>query len=183
MTHNNPSLEQLKYPIGDFQYNPSYSKEAQEKYLKTIENFPDKFRQLVESLNPEQLDTPYRPEGWTVRQLIHHMPDSHMNSYIRFRWTMTEEKPLIKAYFEDRFAEMMDYQNTPIELSLNLLDSLHKRWMVLLRNFSESDWQRTFIHPESKKEISLREMLSLYAWHCEHHYEHVNQLSIREGWA
>ncbi len=182
MSNDVQNLEKLKYPIGDFQYDPNYSGTEQNNYLLTIEEFPGKFRKLVSTFNEKQLDSKYRPGGWTVRQVIHHMPDSHLNSYLRFRWAMTEEKPVIKAYLEGKFAEMMDYENTPIEVSLDLLESLHKRWIILLNNLSDEDWKRTFIHPENGKEISLREMLPLYAWHCEHHFEHVNQLKLRKGW-
>lgn len=182
MPTDSTALEQLKYPIGRFQWISNYSEEERAAKLKTIENLPLRLKELVKDWTPERLNTPYRPDGWTVKQLLHHIVDSHMNSYVRFKWTMTEDKPTIKAYFEDRWAELPDSFETPIEISLNMLEWLHKRWLILMRNLSENDWNRSFIHPESGREITLTELMPLYAWHSEHHFQHINQLKIRMGW-
>jgi len=130
---------------------------------------------------PQQLDTPYRPEGWTVRQVAHHVPDSHLNAYLRTKLALTEEDPTIKPYFEDRWAQLADTQATPVEVSLALLDSLHDRWIRLLRSLQPEDWKRTFRHPELGA-MSLEKKLVLYAWHGRHHVAHITALRERNGW-
>jgi uncharacterized damage-inducible protein DinB len=146
-----------------------------------MEEAPAKLRAAVRGLSNQQLDTPYREGGWTVRQVVHHVPDSHLNSYIRFKWAMTEDEPTIKPYYEDRWAELQDSKVTPIEVSLTLLESLHQRWMLLLRSFREEDWKRKLRHPELG-EMTLDHMLSLYAWHGRHHVAHITSLRERMGW-
>jgi hypothetical protein len=175
-------LETLRYPIGRFQFVSNYSEKERNDYLKKIEALPKRLKNLVKNWSDEQLATPYRPDGWTVKQLIHHIADSHMNSYVRFKWTLTEDRPTIKAYYEDRWAKVQDSNETPISISLDLLTSLHQRWLILMRNLTESEWQCSFIHPETNREITLMELMPLYAWHSEHHFEHINQLKIRQGW-
>ena len=145
------------------------------------EETPEKLRAAVQDLNEEQLDTPYRPGGWTIRQVIHHLPDSHMNSYVRFKLALTENTPAIKTYDEAKWAELDDSKDTPVEVSLNLLESLHKRWVVLLRSMSEKDFHRSVNHPEWG-EIKLDRMLALYSWHCRHHLAHITTLRQRKGW-
>ncbi|MCF8714972.1 bacillithiol transferase BstA [Joostella atrarenae] len=172
----------LQYPIGVYESPSIIAEEDVKKWIKTIEFFPEKLESLVEDFDDGQLDTQYRPEGWTVRQLIHHLADSHMNSYIRFKWALTEDKPIIKAYYEDRWADLGDSLDGDIEMSLYLLEGLHKRWAYLLKHLSEDQLQRKLIHPENNKETTLKELIGVYAWHCKHHYAHIEELTIREDW-
>ena len=169
-----------RYPIGKFSYTGPLSAEQKKECLDDIEQAPAKFRAAVHGLSDAQLDTPYRDGGWTVRQLAHHVPDSHMNAYIRFKLALTEDEPTIKPYFEDRWAELPDSRQ-PIENSLALLDSLHRRWTALLRGMSDADWQRTFRHPELGL-MTLERTLALYSWHGRHHTAHVTSLRERKGW-
>jgi DinB superfamily len=133
-------------------------------------------------LDQGQLDTPYRPGGWTVRQLVHHVADSHLNSYVRFKWATTEDRPTIKAYDEAAWAELSEARSAPIEMSLVLLEALHDRWTLWLRSFTEDHWATVLVHPETGDELSLDTMLQLYQWHGKHHVAHVTQLRSREGW-
>lgn len=175
-------LEKLKYPIGKLNIPKNITSTDIQKWIEIIDSHPDKLSELVKNLDDTQLDTQYRPEGWTVRQVIHHLADSHHNSYTRFKWTLTEEKPTIKAYYEERWAELFDSKTAPIQLSLNHLKAVHAKWVFLLKGLSEKDLDKTFIHPEGNKIVSLKENIGIYAWHCEHHYEHINQLMIRKNW-
>ena len=174
--------EDLRYPIGRLKVKPDALTEAERAdAIAKIEACPAALRRALAGLTPEQLDTPYRPDGWTVRQVAHHVPDSHMNAYIRFKWALTEEEPAIKAYHEDRWAELADSRATPIEVSLSLLESLHRRWVDLLRSMRPEDFQRALIHPENGRR-TLDQMLTTYAWHSEHHVAHVTSLRERMGW-
>lgn len=174
-------LEQLKYPIGKAELRDLLSPEERAVLITTIEMTPGRVRKAVEGLSPEQLDTPYRPEGWSIRQLVHHLPDSHLNSYVRFRWALTEEDPMIKAYDEKGWAMLPDGLLGPIGISLRLLDALHARWAALLRNMKEEDFARTLRHPAGVN-YTLDKMLCLYAWHCDHHLAHITSLRARKGW-
>jgi uncharacterized damage-inducible protein DinB len=138
-------------------------------------------RTAVAGLSDEQLNTPYRPAGWTVRQVVHHVPESHMNSYVRFKLALTEEEPTIKPYFEDRWAQLDDANQAPVGLSLDLLDALHGRWVWFLRSLKDADFQRTFRHPELGT-VSLDRNIALYAWHGRHHVAHITSLRERMGW-
>ncbi|MDE2667516.1 MAG: bacillithiol transferase BstA [Acidobacteriota bacterium] len=174
-------LESLRYPIGQFE-PPSRIDEGQiERWISDIETLPADLRRIVTGLTETQLDTPYRPGGWTIRQVIHHLPDSHMNSFIRFKWALTEDRPKIKAYFEDRWAELPDYAVTPVLTSLDLLEALHRRWVALLRSLTRQDLDRTFNHPESGP-ANLAETIGSYAWHGRHHLAHIRETIRREGW-
>jgi len=174
-------LEKLRYPIGRFE-PPSRIGEGQiERWINDIEALPADLRGTVKGLTDAQLDTPYRPGGWTIRQVIHHLPDSHMNSFIRFKWTLTEDRPEIKAYFEDRWAELPDYSATPVSSSLDLLVALHQRWVALLRSLTRQDLERIFIHPESGP-ANLAETIGSYAWHGRHHLAHIREAIRRKGW-
>ncbi|QLE02093.1 bacillithiol transferase BstA [Galbibacter sp. BG1] len=175
-------LESLKYPIGKFTVPATITSHDITKWIRVIERFPYKLENLVEDFDDLQLDTPYRPDGWTVRQVIHHLADSHMNSYIRFKWALTEEKPLIKAYFEDRWADLSDAKEGDIEMSMVLLDALHARWVFMLKNLTTEELKRTLIHPVTGDELSLEDLIAMYAWHCEHHFAHINNLAKREEW-
>ncbi|MDN5200849.1 putative metal-dependent hydrolase [Fulvivirgaceae bacterium BMA10] len=169
----NPAIEKLKYPIGRFSKPGFIGPSEIERYINQIESLPVQMKKAVDGITEDELDTPYRPNGWTVRQVIHHVPDSHMNSYIRFKWTLTEDNPSIKAYYEDRWAELPD-SKISIDVSLNLLASLHERWVILLKSMNEQDFHRTFQHPEMKHPMRLDTSLALYAWHGEHHLAHIN---------
>ncbi len=175
------SLDKLKYPIGRFNKNSMDAPQYLERSIFSIETLPHKLQNVVSRLNEKQLDTPYREGGWTVRQVVHHLPDSHINAWIRFKWALTEDSPMIKAYFEDRWAMLPDYK-APVHLSLNLLTSLHERWVQLMQGLSDQDWENTFVHPETEKPIRLREMVGMYAWHGEHHLSHIRNLMERNGW-
>jgi len=174
-------MTDLRYPIGKFHYEGPPTEDQKKKYLDDIEQTPAKLRAAVDGLSDDQLNTPYRPEGWTVRQLAHHVPDSHLNAYIRFKLALTEEEPTIKPYAEDRWAQLADTQSTPVEVSLAMLDSLHTRWMKLLRSLKPEEWKRTFRHPELGL-MPLEKNLALYAWHGRHHVAHITALRERSGW-
>ena len=175
-------LEALKFPIGKPKIpNPITSQHITD-WIKALEDFPEQLSKLVINLTDEQLNTPYRPDGWTIRQVIHHLADSHHNSYTRFKWTLTEVKPVIKPYFEDRWAELRDSKSAPILLSLNSLKSLHEKWVYFLKGLSSNELQHTFIHPNGNEEVSLAENIGIYAWHSVHHYAHIDGLKKRMGW-
>ena len=174
-------MTDLRYPIGKFTYDGPLTEQQKQKCLDDIAHAPSNLRAAVSGLNQQQLDTPYRPDGWTVRQVLHHVPDSHMNAYIRFKLALTEDEPTIKPYAEDRWAVLADTPNTPIEVSLMLLESLHTRWMRLLGSLTAADWKKTFHHPELGQ-LTLDKTLALYAWHSKHHVAHVTELRKREGW-
>lgn len=176
------NMEQLKYPIGNFKTPITYSHQDIDNWIAIIEKTPAQIEAAVKDLSKDQLNTPYRPEGWTIRQVVHHLPDSHMNSYIRFKWTLTENAPVIKAYNEQSWAELEDGKNAPIELSIQLLKSLHARWVVVLKNLSETDLEKQFTHPETGDKITLKEMIALYAWHSQHHLAHITSLKERMNW-
>lgn len=171
----------LQYPVGGFAWPAAVAPDDRRRYIDEIEQTPTNMRAAVTGLSEKQLDTPYRPDGWTVRQVVHHVPDSHLNSYLRFRLALTENEPTIKPYDEARWAELADARTAPVELSLALLDSLHKRWVLLLRSLSAADCSRKFHHPEMG-EVTLDKNLALYAWHGRHHVAHITSLRERMGW-
>jgi uncharacterized damage-inducible protein DinB len=171
----------LRYPIGKFTYDHSLTEDQKRTFLDEIAQTPTKLRSAVNGLSNAQLNTPYRPGGWTVRQVVHHVPDSHLNSYVRFKLALTEDEPTIKPYAEDRWAQLADTKTTPLEVSLTLLDSLHDRWMRLLRSLTAEDWKRTFRHPDLGT-MTLEKTLALYAWHGRHHVAHITSLRDRERW-
>jgi len=166
--------ETLRYPIGKFTVPEAYTDELIAQWKKHIEELPALIREAVTGLTDEQLETPYRPGGWTIRQVVHHVADSHINSIIRFKWAMTEDNPTIKAYHEDRWAQLADYK-LPIEPSLIMLEGIHARLTALFESFTDEDWNRTFIHPESGATILLKRNLALYSWHGRHHLAHIAQ--------
>lgn len=175
-------LEKLKYPIGKPQIPSTITSKYVLDWITILEDFPNRLESLVENLSSTQLDTQYRPEGWTIRQVIHHVADSHHNSYTRFKWTLTENKPVIKTYYEDRWAELFDSKSAPIKLSLDSIKALHAKWTYFLKGLQMSDLEQIFIHPDGNEEVSLKENIGIYAWHCNHHYAHIEELMIREGW-
>src|SRR6266851_1151093 len=174
-------MSDLRYPIGKFTFDGAPTEQARNKFIDDIELAPSRLRAAVQGLSQEQLDTPYRPGGWTVRQVVHHVPESHLNSYIRFKLAITEDQPTIKPYFEDRWAQLPDALVSPIEPSLDLLDALHQRWVWFLRSLKDEDFDRTFQHPEQGL-VSLNKNVALYAWHGRHHVAHITTLREREGW-
>lgn len=171
----------LRYPIGEFKYEGPLTDDQRAAFIGKIEETPARMRAAVAGLNDEQLDTPYRPGGWTVRQVVHHVPESHLNSYVRFKLAITEDEPTIKPYFEDRWAELDDARQAPIALSLDLLEALHRRWVWFLRSLKQADFQRTFRHPDLGI-VSVEKNIALYAWHGQHHVAHITSLRARMGW-
>ena len=170
-----------RFPIGKFHYEGPPSNEQRAKFIADIAQTPIELRAAVAGLSEPQLDTPYREGGWTLRQVAHHVPDSHMNAYIRFKLALTEDEPTIKPYAEDRWAELEDTRATPVEVSLALLESLHQRWVELLRSLEPSDWKRQFRHPEMGV-VPLEKNVALYSWHGRHHVAHITELRHRMGW-
>ena len=170
-----------RYPIGKFNYEGTPSEEQRRKLIEDIAQTPAALRAAVKGLTPEQIETPYRDGGWTVRQVAHHVPESHMNAYIRFKLGLTEENPTIKPYMEDRWANLPDVKATPIEVSLSLLEPLHDRWVRMLKAIRPEEWKRTFNHPEMG-EVSLEKNLCLYSWHGRHHVAHITELRKRMNW-
>lgn len=178
---NEKEMKQLQYPIGKFIYDSNTATEHVETWINEIAGFPQKLFPVVEKLTPEQLDTPYRPGGWTVRQLVYHIGDSHLNSLIRFKWTLTEDTPTIKAYNQDGWASINDYKMCTIQESLGFIRYLHIRFAALLRLLTKEQLELVFIHPEIGN-VSLKQAIGLYAWHGNHHLAHITSLIHREGW-
>ncbi|HEY4742691.1 MAG TPA: putative metal-dependent hydrolase [Candidatus Acidoferrales bacterium] len=170
-----------RYPIGKFNSPASVSESDRKLYIDEIEAAPAKLRAAIAGLTPSQFSTPYREGGWTVKQLVHHVPDSHMNAYVRFKLGLTEDEPTIKTYEEALWAKLPDSETVPVETSLVLLDSLHKRWVVLLRSIPASGWSRKIRHPEWGT-MALDQVLAQYAWHGKHHVAHITSLRDRNGW-
>jgi hypothetical protein len=171
----------LSYPIGKYESKESLTIAEREAIIGQIAATPRHLRDAVSGLSLQQLDTPYRPGGWTVRQVVHHVPDSHMNSYIRFKLALTENEPTIKPYVEALWANLQDSRDTPVDVSLVLLESLHHRWDILLRSLQPADFSRRLRHPELGT-MTLDNMLGLYSWHGRHHVAHITSLRRREGW-
>lgn len=179
----NMNLEQLKYPIGKYKKADSISKELLNAWISELESFPKNLASEVELLSDEQLDTPYRPEGWTIRQVVHHCADSHMNSLMRFKLALTEDQPTIKPYREEKWAELEDSSVMPIASSLLMIEGIHNRWTYLLSKLTDEQLSRVFIHPDHGKSIRIDENVGLYAWHCRHHLAHITETKKRYGWS
>lgn len=175
-------LEQLRYPIGHYIIPEPISRKQLDDWISILEHLPRRLADMVSPLSEEQLETPYRPGGWTVRQLIHHISDSHHHSYIRFKWALTEDNPLIKPYFEKEWSKLFDAKSAPIQLSLDHLKVVHAKLVYLLKGLSEEDLQRKFTHPEGNEVTTLEENVGRYAWHGSHHFAHIENLIAREGW-
>ncbi|MEN0049975.1 MAG: YfiT family bacillithiol transferase [Bacteroidota bacterium] len=175
-------LEQLKYPIGKYLAPEKITSHHIQNWIEEIAKLPNQMHSAIAKLSTEQLDTPYRPEGWTIRQVVHHVPDSHMNAYVRFKLALTEDNPSIKPYFEDRWAELMDSKTAPIKPALLLLEGLHQKWTTLLKELNTSDLERTFFHPESQASSSLAFNVGNYAWHGNHHLAQIMGLKERMNW-
>ncbi|MGO9515521.1 MAG: YfiT family bacillithiol transferase [Candidatus Korobacteraceae bacterium] len=178
-------MADLRYPIGKFEWIPPKNEEQMAErrvhYIEVLAKLPSNMASAVKGLNQEQLDTPYRPEGWTVRQVVHHVPDSHLNAYVRFKLALTEDNPTIRSYDEAKWAKLPDSAVTPIEVSLQLLAALQSRWVEVVRFMQQSDFARTLVHPE-RGNLTLDQMLAMYAWHSAHHIAHVTSLRERMGW-
>jgi len=174
-------MEDLRYPVGRHQRPQSLTAEQRRDAIDAIAAAPTLLRSAVSGLDDRQLDTPYRPDGWTVRQVVHHVPDSHLNAYTRFKLALTEDTPTIKPYDEAKWARLEDSRSTPIATSLALLDAVHDRWIRVLRAMSPSDFARTLNHPENGT-MNLDQLLALYEWHGKHHVAHVTNLRSRNGW-
>lgn len=173
-------MSDLQYPIGKFSVPTDVLAPLRSRWMEEVSQAPARLRGAVVGLKEEQLDTPYRPGGWTVRQVVHHVPDSHMNAYVRFKLALTEDTPTIKPYAENFWAELAD-STAPLETSLSLLENLHHRWVLLLRSLREEDWSRTFRHPDLGVR-RLDQTLALYAWHGRHHAAHITNLRQRMNW-
>lgn len=173
----------LRYPIGRFQFDGDVSLRTRERRISEIAEAPAQLREAVSGLAPAQLDTAYRPGGWTVRQVVHHLPDSHLNAYTRIKLALTEEEPTIRPYEEARWAELPDARTGPIEPSLALLQSLHQRWLLLLRALDTAGFERRFRHPEHGRIFVVDEAVALYAWHGRHHVAHIASLRQRLDWS
>ena len=172
----------LRYPVGRFDFNQPIAEADHPRLITEIAATPGALRSAVAGLSRDQLETRYRPGGWTVKQVVHHVPDSHLNAYTRFKLALTEDEPTIKPYDEAKWAELPDSQKVAIEVSLDLLDNLHVRWVTLLRSMDAADFRRGLRHPEHGRVLTLEQMLGLYAWHGRHHVAHIVTLRDREGW-
>ena len=171
--------EQLKYPIGKFVMPVELTADLLEQWISEMALFPERLRNEVRHLSEEQLDTPYRPEGWTIRQVVHHCADSHMNSLIRLKLALTEESPTIKPYMQARWAELPDSKTMPVEPSLKMIEGIHERWVAILRSLTEEQYKRVFIHPEHGREFRVDQNVAIYAWHCKHHLAHITATKTR----
>ena len=176
-----PMSHDLRFPVGRFTPPISPSASDQDQWIATIAELPAKLRVVVAALADDQLDTPYRPGGWTVRQVVHHLPDSHLNAYTRFKLALTEQEPTIRPYDEARWAQLPDSRMS-VQVPLNLLEALHERWVFLLRELTDADFDRGYRHPEQGRVVTLREAVAMYAWHSRHHLAHVTGLRDRMGW-
>lgn len=174
-------MTDIRYPIGKFQHRETVTDAEREQDIREIADAPANLRRAVHGLSDSHLNTPYRRGGWTVKQVVHHLPDSHLNAYVRFKLALTEEQPTVKPYQENLWAELHDARNAPVEISLLLLESLHVRWVILLKSMQRSDFDRKFNHPESGI-MDLHALLQLYAWHGRHHVAQIDSLRERMGW-
>ncbi len=176
------TIQDARYPIGEFLYSGRLGVEERDAVIARIVSLPDRLERVVGSLTPAQLDTPYRPGGWTVRQVIHHLPDSHMNGYIRCKFALAEDRPVVRPYDEAMWATLADTRDTLPEVSLRLLRALQERWATLFRGMTDAEFDREMFHPQHERWISLDEMVGTYAWHGDHHLAHITTLAAREGW-
>lgn len=178
---NDFNLEKLKYPIGKFQKPDSISENDLKTWIAIIENFPIKIKNLTEKFSVEELNWVYRPNGWSIKQVVHHCADSHMNSFIRFKLALTEDTPTIKPYEEAEWAELTDGNSDTIFPSIQIIEGVHARWTLLLKSFGEKELKRKFIHPANNKTSCLDEVIGIYAWHCNHHLAHIEQAILHKG--
>jgi len=175
-------IKELQYPIGNFHFPETVSKELLEEWVSQLEHLPSDLSALVTDFSEEQLNTVYRPGGWTVRQLIHHIADSHHHSYTRFKWALTENTPLIKVYQEKDWSQLLDAKDAPVQLSLQYLTALHAKLVYLIRSLTKEQLQKSYIHPEGNVTVTVLENIGKYAWHSKHHYTHIKRLVERKKW-
>ncbi|MCP4975778.1 MAG: putative metal-dependent hydrolase [Maribacter sp.] len=178
----NTEIKKLQYPIGHFVYPNNVSQRTIEEWIGILEELPEELDNSVKNLTNEQLETPYRPGGWTVRQLVHHIADSHHHSYTRFKWALTENEPLIKAYEEKDWSNLFDAKIAPIQLSVSYLKALHAKLVYLLKGLSEEELNKYYIHPDGNVKVTVKENIGKYAWHSQHHCAHITGLRNRKGW-
>lgn len=174
-------IEKLKYPIGKFEKPEVIGQDLIDGWISDIEAFPTRLYDLVEGLSVEEKNWKYRPEGWSIKQVVHHCADSHMNSLIRFKWTLTEDTPTIKAYYEGRWAELVDGLDDDLSSSLLFIEGLHHKWVKLLKSLKADHLEKEFVHPEHGNRVSLKENIGIYAWHCNHHLAHIEQALKAKG--
>ena len=175
-------MDNKRYPIGQFEKPDIISQTLITEWISTIAAFTEDLGKQVEHLSDAQLDTPYRENGWTLRQVVHHCADSHMNAFCRIKLALTEDNPVIKPYFEDRWAELADSKSIPISASISILNGLHLRWTILLNSISAGNLKRTFVHPEHNGKVEIAEAIGMYAWHCKHHLAHITTLKSLKNW-
>ncbi len=175
-------MTDLRYPVGKFNSEVPITTASRAAAIADLAALPANLRAAVAGLTDAQLDTPYRPDGWTVRQVVHHLADSHLNAYTRVRLALTEDNPTIKPYEEQKWAELPDAKSAPAEVSLGILDGAHHRWVSLLRTLTDADLARTVFHPGSGRTMTVDFLTAMYAWHCRHHVAHITSLRLREGW-
>ncbi|MFV8335089.1 YfiT family bacillithiol transferase [Flavobacterium sp. RSP29] len=178
----NKALKKLRYPIRKFIAPESYSSEYLTSKIAEIASFPERLKKEVIHLTEKQLETPYRQDGWTIRQVIHHCADSHLNCFIRIKWALTEDNPTIKFYYEDRWAGLHDNLTMSIQPTLSLLEGLHFRLAYLMNSLSQADLEKSFIHPENNKQFKIKEIIGTYAWHGNHHLAHITELKKQKAW-
>jgi uncharacterized damage-inducible protein DinB len=172
----------LSFPIGKYQSPATFSPETRRAAIETLRHLPSALVEATAGLSQAQLQEPYREGGWTLRQVVHHVADSHMNAYSRVRLALTEDWPTIKPYDQDSWANLVDAKTLPVDVSLTLLDALHTRWVALFESLTEPDWERGYIHPESGRRQTIEQVLTIYAWHSHHHTAHIVNLRQRKGW-
>jgi hypothetical protein len=178
----NIDIKNLQYPIGHFSFPEQVTDQMVSEWIRILEELPSTLEHLVMHLSDVQLNTPYRPEGWTVRQLVHHIADSHHHSYTRFKWALTENEPMIKAYEEKAWSSLFDAKTAPIQISMAYLRALHAKMVFLLRGLSSDDLEKCYVHPEGNTKVSVKENIGKYAWHSQHHCAHIQGLLKRKGW-
>jgi uncharacterized damage-inducible protein DinB len=175
------AIEEIRYPVGEFGLDPEVTPEKRKVWIEQMEEAPAKLRTALLGLSEEQLDTRYRKDGWTLRQVVHHLADAQLNGFTRFKLALTEDSPAIKTYEEDLWSETADGREAPVNLSVDLLAALHARWVILLKSLTEKEFARTFRHPQ-RGELRIDDAIQLYAWHCVHHTAHISKLRERKGW-
>lgn len=176
------TIEQLQYPIGKYEAPTSMTPELVKEWIAVLDALPSWMDVCIENLDEEQLKVPYREGGWNTQQVIHHLADSHMNAYVRLKLALTEDTPIVKPYAEAAWAELIDTQKVPVNVSVTMLHALHRRMVVLLQNIAENDWYRSYFHPEHKRKFPIWEVVALYAWHSRHHTEQIKRLRERMNW-
>lgn len=176
------NMEDLKYPVGRYQRPEVFTPQLKDEWMAVIQALPSWMDACIENLDEHQLAVPYRPGGWNIKQVVHHLADSHMNAYIRLKLALTEDNPTVKPYQEQAWAELPDNIYTPVNVSVTMLHTLHRRMVTLLEHMQPSDWERTYYHPEHKRNFPIWEMVGMYAWHSRHHTAHISQLRQRMNW-